>query len=127
MITIITNGSHSSANLKIAKLLLQHMQATPGLVGDVDEFLARAAGAGWPDLCRVLIVDGHANAQALLKRSSSGRLELKERCLEYRSDCLFPQPDEKVVETITACLPDEVLEAIAAEQETENELAMVKA
>ena len=61
--------------MKIAKLLLQHTQATPRLV-DLDEFLAYAARRIWQDMCRMLIVDAHAEARTVVKRSTSGRLEL---------------------------------------------------
>ena len=100
-----------------AKLLLHHTQGPV----DVDELLAEAVRSGWPDMCRMLLVDGHANAQTVVKRSSSGRLELKEHCLEDRRDEESREPDEKVLEAIAGCLPDEVLEGITAVQETEEE------
>ena len=97
---IINFGPHAS-NVKVAKLLLQHAQATPGLVG-VDELLAEAARVGRPDMCRMLIVDAHADARTVLK-SSSGGLEPKENCLEVRPYNFLYSPDE-VLEEITACL-----------------------
>ena len=113
---IIMFGRGSEA-MERAKLLLHHTQATPGLV-DVDKLLAEAVRSGWPDMCRMLIVDGHADAQAVIKRSSSGRLELKENCLKDRMPFLYHEPDEKVLEAVAGCLSDEVLEGIAAVQET---------
>ena len=109
-----------SESVESAKLLLHHTQATPGLV-DVDELLAEAVRFGCPDMCRMLLVDGHANARSVVKRSSSGPLELKENCLENRRHVKFREPDEKVLEAIAGCLPEEVLEGITAVQETEKE------
>ena len=105
---IIANASIKSEGVESTKLLLHHTQATPGLV-DVDELLASAARRGWPDMCRMLIVDGHADAQTVVKRSSSGRLELKKNCLERRRPEKYRGPDEKVLEAIAGCLPYEVL------------------
>ena len=58
---IISLRKQTPDNLKAAKLLLQHVQATPGLVVDVDELLALAAWHEWHDMCQMLIVDGHAD------------------------------------------------------------------
>ena len=113
-------GMSYSEAVKSAKLLLHHTQATPGLV-DVDELLAEAVRSGRPDMCRMLLVDGHANARSVVKRSSSGGLELKEHCLEDRLPAPVREPDEKVLEAIAGCLSVEGLEGIAAVQETEDE------
>ena len=102
LITTIKRGQHVLENMKTAKLL-QYAQATPGLV-DVDELLAMAASAGWPDMCRILIVDAHADAGMVVKVSSSGRLELKEHSPKDRLEEYFWEPDEKVLEVIAACL-----------------------
>ena len=69
---------HTSRSVNTAKFLLQHMQATPGLLlVDVDKLLAAAAWAGWADMCRMLIADGHADAWSVVQVSNSGRqLEL---------------------------------------------------
>ena len=77
MIRIVKPPKCTSENVKIAKLILQHTQSTPGLV-DVDELLNEAARGGWPGMCRMLIVDAHAGARTVVKMSSSGQLELKE-------------------------------------------------
>ena len=102
-----------SDSLESAKLLLHHTQATPGLV-DVDKLLAEAVRSGWPGMCRMLLVDGHADAQTVVKRSSSGRLELKEHCLEDRLPEEYWEPDKKVLDAVTGCLSEEVLEGITA-------------
>ena len=96
LISIINYSGHTSDNVKAAKLLLQRVQATPGLV-DVDEVLAEAVRAGWPDVClMILIVDGHADVRKVIKRSSSGQLEFKEHCLKHRLPEYFrKEPDEK--------------------------------
>ena len=120
LIEIIKCASRESESVKTAKFLLQHTQATPGLV-DVDELLTEAVRGGWPDMCQMLIVDGHADARTVVKRSSSGRLELKEHCLEDRWGRPHREPDEKVVEAIAGCLPEEVLQGITAAQENEDE------
>ena len=104
-----------SEGVKTAKLLLQHTQATPGLV-DVDELLTVAVRRGWSEMCRMLIVDGHADPRAVVKRSSSGQLEFKLHFLNY-----IPEPYRNVLEAIAGCLPDEVLGGITAAQETEDE------
>ena len=110
-------GMSNSEAVKSAKLLLHHTQATPGLV-DVDELLAEAVRVSWPDMCRMLLVDGHANAQTVVKRSSSGRLELKEHCLEDRPCWLDEKCDDEVLEVIAGYLSEEVLEGITGVQES---------
>ena len=77
------SNERTSDNVKAVKLLLQHTQATPGLI-DVEKFLNEATWEGWPDMCRMLIVDGHADAGKVFKVSSSGQLELKGYCFKNR-------------------------------------------
>ena len=122
LIQIIKTPFQTPEIVKIAKLILQHPQATPGLVGgNVDKYLAEAVRSGWSDMCRMLVVDAHANAQTVVKRSTSGRLELKGHCLKDRPPNYYREPDEKVLKGITACLSEEVLRAITAAPETGNE------
>ena len=107
---------------KIAKFILQHPQATFG--GNVDKYLAEAVRARNPEMCRMLIVDAHANAQTVVKGSSSGQLELMEHCLKDRppgTHELFHLLDEEALKAITACLSEEVLQTITAAPETGNE------
>ena len=102
LITIVgCDGERTSDSVKTVKLLLKHAQTTPGLV-DVDELLALAARAGWPEMCRMLIIEGHADPQSVVQMSSSGRLELQEHCLRDRPDEQFREPDEKVLGALTA-------------------------
>ena len=98
--------------VETAKRILQHPKANPGLVDEVDKFLFRAVQVGWPEMCQMLISDTHADARTVVKMSSSGRLELKEHCLRDRPHEKWRtrEPDEKVLEAITACLSAEVLE-----------------
>ena len=118
LIRVIRYRKQTSDRVKAAKLLLQHVQATPGLV-DVDELLAEAVRRGWPDMCRMLTVDGHTDVRKVIKRSSSGQFEFKEHCLKGRS--FYREPDAKVMEAIIGCLSEEVLESITAAQETGSE------
>ena len=106
-------GCIMSDTLESAKFLLHHTQATPGLV-NVDKLLAEAVRFSSPDMCRMLLVDGHADAQTVVKRSSSGRLELKEHCLEDRLPERHQEPDETVLDAIAGCLSEEELEGITA-------------
>ena len=113
-----TRYGQTSAAVKAAKLILHHTQATPGQgLVDVDKLLAEAVWSGWPDMCRMLLVDGHADAQTVVKRSSSGRLEFKEHCLKDRWPEKDREPDEKILEAITGCLSEEVLEGTTGVQE----------
>ena len=59
----------------------------------------------------MLIVDGHADARTVVKVSRSGRLEFKENLFKDLPK-FFWWRDEKVLETITACLSEEVLQAV---------------
>ena len=125
LIQIIKYGGETLDQMKVTKLLLQRAQATPGLI-DVGELLAEAARGRWrwPDMCRMLILDGHADARAVVKISSSGRLEFKEH-IKKRPFCYpwFLKCDEKkLLDAIAACLPDEMLQAMMTEaRETGSE------
>ena len=85
------------------------------------QLLAEGTRAGWPDMCRMLIVDGHAGARTVVKMSSSSRLQLREHCLKDRPHEALRGPDEEVLGALTACLSEEVFEAMTAAQETGNE------
>ena len=116
LIRFITNTEpvrQTSKAVNTAKFLLQHMQATPGLLVDVDMLLAKAAWAGWPEMCQMLIVDGHARdadgrTPTVVQASNSGQFELKvkEHYLEDRP------PYQRSLGVGGFTLPEEVLEAI---------------
>ena len=76
LVKFIICSRDSPDRVETAKLILKHTQATSVLV-DVDELLACATWTSWPDMCQILIVDAHADARTVVKRSNSGRLELK--------------------------------------------------
>ena len=105
---IFTYGPHTPDMVETVKRILQHPKSAPGLVDEVDKFLFMAVQDGWPEMCQMLISDTHADAGTVVKMSSSGRPELKEHCLRDRPDedwrVRFSEPDEKVLEAITACL-----------------------
>ena len=108
-------SERTSQIVKAAKFLLQRAQATPGLI-DVDKLLAQAARRCWPDMCCMLIVDGGANAQTVVKMPSSGRLELKERWLAPGQvvDLSEQERYERTLQAIAARLSEEMWQAIAA-------------
>ena len=112
---IIYFGLQTPDNLKIAKLLLQHAQAMPWLVDSVDEFLVMAVRVGWPGMCRMLVEDAHANPRKVVKVSCSGRLELKENCIKENQHKSFREPHEEVLESIAACLPQEMWQEMGNE------------
>ena len=106
MIQIIKSPWQGPERVKIAKLILQHPLAT--LSGNVDKYLAEAVRFYWPEMCQMLIVDASADART------------KEHCLKDRPPWITCQADEKVLDAITACLSEEVLQAITAAPETGN-------
>ena len=113
-------GDHGSEEVKTAKLLLQHVQATPGLI-DVDDLLFEATWHVWPDMCQMIILDGHADPQTVIKMSSSGQLELRDHCLDDKPPEWLRKLYAEVLEAIAACLPEDVLQAMkTAAQETES-------
>ena len=117
LIRIIKRGPYELNAVKTAKFLLQHMQATLGLLVDVDKLLAAAAWRGWADMCRMLVVDAHADGQTAVQVSNSGQLELKEHCLKDR-----PRNREADDGVIAACLSRKVLEASEGAVQAANRL-----
>ena len=100
--------SHTPAAVDVTRLILQHALAPPPVLVDVDAFLAEAARAGWPDMCRMLIVDAHADARSVLAESSPGTLALKQYCRYHGPPpprgLAEHDPDAEVLGAIRGCL-----------------------